>query len=230
MGVARRREREKQRRRAEILQAAADVFLEKGISAASMEEIAERAELSKGTLYLYFDSKEDLFVAVGTETFVFLASLFEQATSGADSGIEALAHLGSTYLRFFEDYPGRFRLVFLNDSPAFYGNVSEDSLAARSEKLQACACWVTRALAAAREEGVLKPDVDTELAANLLFAHTTGVIMFYGRHHRESDRPWGAPPLRELVGHSLRNTLAPFVTTEESLDRIVTLYDEAGTD
>jgi len=227
MGVDRRRAREKAERRAAILQAAAGVFLEKGISAASMDEIAERTEVSKGTVYLYFASKEDLFVAVVSETFAFLARLFEDAVTQSSSGVEALARLGRQYFRFCRDYPDRFRLAFLNDSPAFYGNVSAKSLQDRYEKQQECAGWLTHALDLAKEEDVLRPDVDTELTANLLFAHTTGVIMFFGDESKKSRNLWSAPPLRELVEVSLRNTLRPLVTSEESLQRIITLYNDA---
>ena len=48
----------------EICRAALDVFAEKGFAAARLEEIARRAGVSKGTLYLYFKDKEDLFRAV----------------------------------------------------------------------------------------------------------------------------------------------------------------------
>ena len=55
-----RREREKAAHRKEIIDAAVKVFAEKGFHAATLEEIAQEAEFSKGALYLYFSSKEDL--------------------------------------------------------------------------------------------------------------------------------------------------------------------------
>jgi AcrR family transcriptional regulator len=60
-------QRRKEARPAEILDAALDVFAEKGLGAARMEDIAARAGVTKGTLYLYFDSKEALFKALLTE-------------------------------------------------------------------------------------------------------------------------------------------------------------------
>lgn len=54
-------------RPAEIVQAAYEVFAEKGFAAARLEEIAKRAGLSKGALYLYFDDKQDIFEAVVKE-------------------------------------------------------------------------------------------------------------------------------------------------------------------
>ena len=56
--------RRKEARPAELLDAALDVFFEKGFAAARLEDIAARAGVSKGTVYLYFDSKEDVFDAL----------------------------------------------------------------------------------------------------------------------------------------------------------------------
>lgn len=57
-------QRRKDARPAEILSAALDVFAERGFAAAKLDEVAARAGVSKGTLYLYFESKEELFRSV----------------------------------------------------------------------------------------------------------------------------------------------------------------------
>src|SRR3954470_13664335 len=62
-----RRERRKQARPGELLDAALDLFVEKGFAATRAEEVAARAGVSKGTLFLYFPSKEELFKAVVRE-------------------------------------------------------------------------------------------------------------------------------------------------------------------
>src|SRR5258706_3921870 len=68
-GAARWRRR-KEARPAEILEAALAVFAERGFAAARMTEIAERARVSKGTIYLYFESKEAVFRALVREMLV----------------------------------------------------------------------------------------------------------------------------------------------------------------
>jgi TetR/AcrR family transcriptional regulator len=65
-----KRERRKQDRPGELLEAALDLFVEKGFAATRVEEVAMRAGVSKGTLFLYFPSKEDLFKAVVRENVV----------------------------------------------------------------------------------------------------------------------------------------------------------------
>ena len=65
--VRAKRARRKEARPGELLEAALDLFVEKGFAATRAEEVAQRAGVSKGTLFLYFGSKEDLFKAVVRE-------------------------------------------------------------------------------------------------------------------------------------------------------------------
>lgn len=83
--------RRKHARPRELLAAALSLFIEKGFDATRTEEIAERAGVSRGTLYLYFDSKEDLFTDLIAERF-FCAFPFE-----SDAGFEGKS--GSDVLR-----------------------------------------------------------------------------------------------------------------------------------
>jgi AcrR family transcriptional regulator len=67
-----KRERRKEARPGELLDAALDLFVEKGFSATRVDEVAARAGVSKGTLFLYFPSKVDLFKAVVRENIAHL--------------------------------------------------------------------------------------------------------------------------------------------------------------
>ncbi|QIL80277.1 TetR/AcrR family transcriptional regulator [Diaphorobacter sp. HDW4A] len=62
-----KRGRRKEARPGELLEAALDLFVEKGYAATKVDEVAARAGVSKGTLFLYFPSKEELFKAVVRE-------------------------------------------------------------------------------------------------------------------------------------------------------------------
>lgn len=65
-----RRERRKDARPGELVAAALDLFVERGFSATRVEDVAARAGVSKGTLFLYFPSKTELFKAVVRESIV----------------------------------------------------------------------------------------------------------------------------------------------------------------
>ncbi|MBW1841536.1 MAG: TetR/AcrR family transcriptional regulator [Deltaproteobacteria bacterium] len=64
MGIQERKERERDRRRQQIMIAATRVFSERDFNKATMEDIAKEAELSPGTLYLYFKNKDELFASL----------------------------------------------------------------------------------------------------------------------------------------------------------------------
>ncbi len=94
----RRWQRRKEARPQEILDAALSVFAEKGFAAARLEQVAKQAGVSKGTLYLYFDSKEALFEAVVRSAIVpRLVGAEELLTSHHGSASELLTEL---YRRF----------------------------------------------------------------------------------------------------------------------------------
>ena len=88
-----KRERRKQARPGELLEAALDLFVEKGFSATRADEVAARAGVSKGTLFLYFPTKEDLFKAVVRENIAGCIAQWSQDFERCDStASESLAH------------------------------------------------------------------------------------------------------------------------------------------
>ena len=72
MGIQERKEREKERRRQQIIVAAKRVFSKNGFNKATMEDIAKEAELSPGTLYLYFKNKEELYASLSLRVLQYL--------------------------------------------------------------------------------------------------------------------------------------------------------------
>jgi AcrR family transcriptional regulator len=88
------RRRRKDARPSELTSAALDLFVEKGFSATRLDDVAARAGVSKGTLYLYFDSKEALFKAVIEEGIVPTLAAAEQRVAGySGSAVDLLRHL-----------------------------------------------------------------------------------------------------------------------------------------
>ncbi|MEX0602282.1 MAG: helix-turn-helix domain-containing protein, partial [Bacteroidota bacterium] len=132
MGIPERKEREKELRREEILKAAQAIFFEKGLQNATMEEIAEAAELSKGTLYLYYSSKEDLYLAVMIRGMEILYEMFAKSVSNAPTPLHAIKALGETYLEFFNTHRMFFRMFHFFQNPQLHKQVSEDMIQACS--------------------------------------------------------------------------------------------------
>jgi len=88
MGIRERKEREKERRRQQIIVAAKRVFTSKGFNKATMEDIAQEAELSPGTLYLYFKNKEELYASLSLRILQYLHIRVEHVNNEKDMGSE----------------------------------------------------------------------------------------------------------------------------------------------
>ncbi|WP_319525381.1 TetR/AcrR family transcriptional regulator [uncultured Desulfosarcina sp.] len=81
MGIQERKERERERRRQQIMVAAKRVFTEKGFGKATMEDIAKEAELSPGTLYLYFKNKDELYASLSLRILQYLTIRLEHVNA-----------------------------------------------------------------------------------------------------------------------------------------------------
>jgi AcrR family transcriptional regulator len=90
-------------RRQEIIDAARSVFAHKGFNNATLEDVAERAEFGKGTLYNYFTNKEALFVSVVEDSFDTVKRIAEEACSLDGSFSEKMEAFIRGELTFFFD-------------------------------------------------------------------------------------------------------------------------------
>jgi AcrR family transcriptional regulator len=110
MGIAERKAREKQIRHQQILDAAYEVFNEVGFFAATMDQIAERAELSKGTIYIYFKSKEEVYFSLLSNGLDILVALLEEMESTEPAADQLLEQTARTLFRFYKEHTSYFRI------------------------------------------------------------------------------------------------------------------------
>ena len=102
-------------RRQQLLAAARDVFVAQGYHAAAMDDIADRAGVSKPVLYQHFPGKRELYLALLDDgTAALLESVRDALGSTHDNKQRVLATVRA-YFAFIEDQQGAFRLVFESD-------------------------------------------------------------------------------------------------------------------
>ncbi len=114
MGTAERRQRERERKEREIIDAARELFFMKGYDSTSVDEIAARLEIAKGSVYLYFSNKEELFYAVANDGMRIALQMYEEAVKEARTGLDKLMAIGRAYIRFWSSHPGYRRLLHEN--------------------------------------------------------------------------------------------------------------------
>lgn len=224
MGIQERKEREKEHRREEILNAAQRIFFEKGLQNSTMDEIAEAAELSKGTLYLYYSSKEDLYLAVMLRGFDLLRAMSERSIANSSSTAEAIWNLGPTYYEFFRKHRNFFRMFHFFQHPGFHKQVSEEMLGSCNATTQKIWGSVIGVIQRAIDEGVLRSDLNPAEAALILWSSANAILI---RLDNEADR-W-----RQTLNVDLRNVfhksnllLVQSMMTEEARRTYAALFSK----
>ena len=99
--------------RAEILDAARELFVKEGYENVSMRRIAEKIEYSPTTIYLYFRDKAELLQSICEETFGALTRQFEEISKAVSDPVERLRMIGRTYIDFGLEHPNQYRLTFM---------------------------------------------------------------------------------------------------------------------
>jgi AcrR family transcriptional regulator len=175
LGIAERRRREKQERHAAILRAADAVFRSRGVSDATMDDIARAAEVSKGTLYLYFQNKDHLFLTIASqfleELTVTLAALPVQGT-----GFERAQRVFTTYAEFAQRHSARCKTSMswvLSGCPVAEGSQGLDQYRELVGELYRL---FSEAIDAGKKDGSIASDLLTSELVVQIWAGTFGVL------------------------------------------------------
>lgn len=128
MGIYERKQREKKIRKKEIINAAQIVFSNKGFNSATMEEIAFEAELSPGTLYLYFKNKEELHTTLSINILKYLAEEIQKVVAKNISVEEKFENFFDVFIDVY-DYDSRVLInLFHLQSGDTLKNLSDEVL------------------------------------------------------------------------------------------------------
>jgi AcrR family transcriptional regulator len=159
-------------REAEILQAARQVFARHGFADTSMEEIAQAAGLAKGTLYLYYPSKRDLYRAALRAGLTDLCDTLAHAIAAPTSLAERIQAYVSTKVRYFDEHHDFFRIYLAEFGQAACGVADPGfrDLSLRQSKL------LEDAIRTAIKAGEMDA-VTAEPAAHAISDLTRGVIL-----------------------------------------------------
>lgn len=158
-------------RRAQILRAARAVFIERGYLAARVEDVAARANLSKGAVYFYFETKRDLFLALVREEQEQTYSFLDAAESDARPATVKLVDLGQKYVGYFAGLKSPPRFFMMMCEQAIRDDEIREELQAVHQRFVE---QVTRVIAQGIAEGAFR-DIDPMAAAQVLKAMIDGL-------------------------------------------------------
>ncbi len=172
MGIVERKEREKQMRRDQILQSAEAVFFEKGLRAATLDEVAAKAEVSKGTIYLYFSSKEDLYYSLITHGLFILLKIFQDSKPEDKHPQDAIEGFGEAYFKFSQEQSYLFKMLAAIENPVVSDQVSPEVFSKLQQTSDRVLSYVAQFVSKGIETGDFRKDVSPHDCSNFLLGLT----------------------------------------------------------
>lgn len=200
------------------MDAAERLIFAKGADNTSMDEIAEAAELSKGLLYFYFKSKEDLMHSIVHRGLNILGNFFDHALKSHARGIDQARAVGKAYIRFALEFPNYFGLMAWFESERSPnpepGTYSYDC----QETGKSVLGLVGQAVVNGIQDGTIRSDLDPEETAVMLWGMTHGIIQISGyKQHAHAHRV--DPDLViEATLDFISRGLAPTPASEKNVD------------
>jgi len=178
MGIQERKQREKEQRRREIMDAAKKIFSAKGFNRSTMEEIASEAELSPGTLYLYFKNKEELHTSLSIDILQYLTDKIKEFVYSKDMNArEKLTALKDAFIDVYEYEPMVLINLFHLQAGETLKNLSGELL----ELLKTTSADALGAITLVTEEGIeqgLFVKKHPVALADIIWATYSGVVLW----------------------------------------------------
>lgn len=180
MGTQERRQKAQEMRRQDLIEAAERVFFAKGYAAATMDDVAKEAEFSKRTVYIYFNSKEQLYFEIMTRGYRRWLDMLKEDMESGDfpDAIGEIKQMAATLYRFSRAYPSYFQAImeYENGELDFQKGIPDPSREACYELGEQVMRSLIGSLKKGVAEGSLRPDLNPEKTALVLWACAVGVF------------------------------------------------------
>jgi AcrR family transcriptional regulator len=162
--IAERRLEEKERRRAEIVDAAEAAGREMGLDALTMDDVARRARLSRALLYVYFQDRSDLMFGLAERAMSMLLNRFVEAAERNRTGLEQVSAIGRAYVARCE----------LETPDPTQASPAEQACMLGGDKLQGV---LVNSIAAGVRDGSIRADIGSPLLMSVtLWGFMHGII------------------------------------------------------
>lgn len=204
MSSEERRKKEKENRKNSILKVARKLFFERGFKSVTVDLIAEKAEVSKGSIYLYFDSKEEIYTQILISANIERHKEMENFTKQEGTPSELLLSFARNYVDFFLDNNELFRILMTFMLQSENMNLTEEQNAQLIHTTNENVIAISDILQKGMNSGEFIPDIDARQLRNAVWGMLNGIISLYIYT--------GAPEKRAERIHSIvRDSLSIFI-------------------
>jgi TetR/AcrR family transcriptional regulator len=175
--IAERRLEEKERRRAEIVDAAEAAGRDVGLDALTMDDVARRARLSRALLYVYFQDRSDLMFGLAERAMGMLHGRFVEAAERNRTGLDQVTAMGRAYVAFSQEFPVLFDALArceLQSPDPQQCSPTEQACMAGGDRLHAT---LVASIEAGIRDGSIRSDVNSPMLMSVtLWGFMHGII------------------------------------------------------
>jgi AcrR family transcriptional regulator len=174
--IAQRRVEEKERRRAEILDAAEALYAKEGWDLVTVDQVARGARLSRALVYVYFKDKEEILFAIGERAMCLLRDRFIAAAASRALGMEKIEAIGRAYMAYAFEFPHYFDFCSKFNAHSGSPEPGSHDFGCRAAGDEAIAV-VVKAIECGIADGSIRPTIgEPILLAVTLWSFTHGLI------------------------------------------------------
>ncbi len=173
-GTTERKERKRAEREDRILRAAEQLILAKGFSETSVDDIAAKADVSKGAVYLHYRTKDDIYFSIATKALTIMRDMFLKAAKQEAIGLEKFKAIGYSFYEYTKKYPDYANILYDVSAP------KPCHLLASEEHCQSLSDEIGQIMISSIELGKkdesIRPDVDPMAAAIIISSSLQGLL------------------------------------------------------
>jgi AcrR family transcriptional regulator len=200
MVFEKRRKREKESRKSAILKAARKLFFEKGFKSVTVESIAKKAELSKGAVYLYFKSKDEIYSQILLNEIDEFHKNITDLFMGEQRASDMLFQLSSIYVDFFLKERELFRILMTFMLHANHSNLPEDLQKHIIKSMNKSIDVIEKIFQYGIDKGEFPSTINKRQIRNAIWGLHNGIISLYIFTGMESRR-------KELIQSTINTSL-----------------------
>ena len=191
MGSPEKRKKEKENKKNTILKAARKLFFDRGFKFVTVDSIAAKAGVSKGSIYLYFDSKEEIYAQVLIADNIELNKNIKIFSTREAPAAELLLEFSHIYINYFLDHNELFRILMTFMLQTEQMNLTQEQntelIRTTNDNIKVISTIIQKGI----DSGEFTPIIDIRQAQNAIWGLFNGIIslyLFMGNPAKRADR------------------------------------------
>jgi AcrR family transcriptional regulator len=191
LGSPEKKKKEKENKKNTILRAARKLFFDRGFKFVTVDSIAAKAGVSKGSIYLYFDSKEEIYAQVLITDNIELNKDIKIFSTKEASAAELLLEFSEIYINYFLDHNELFRILMTFMLQTEQMNLTQEQntelIRTTNENIKVISTIIQKGI----DSGEFAPTIDARQAQNAIWGLFNGIIslyLFIGNPAKRADR------------------------------------------